>query len=615
MSLARNHFTKWIFMLFLSLITLSLLYSSLHARWTVVTPPIAISDREFWGVHFTSADEGWAVGYDGPNRRGALLLYQGGTWSSVTPPTVSADWQLWGIHFTSADEGWAVGWDIENRTGVLLHYQNGIWTKVTPSAMGSGWDLSGVHFTSANEGWAVGAGGTGVLLHYQNGTWSSVTPPTVSDSWYLTGVYFTSVDEGWAVGYDVENGTMVLLHYQNGDWTKVTPPTASDSRELKAVHFTSVDEGWAVGSEWVNSRGALIHYKNGTWTVVTPPTVGRSWYLKGVYFTSADEGWAVGTGGDFSYGPGVLLHYKNGTWTVVTPPTMSDRWWLNGIHFTSADEGWAVGIDANNRIGSLLHYDTFATLTIDKSGKGTGGVISDPSGINCGLDCTETFTEGQSITLTATPDLGSFFGGWSGGGCSATNTCVVTMTNDFSVTALFNPPLSTDAGTIGTQLTVSNSSLGSKKGKVLIGNTATKIITWTNTSITAEISKALPLEQHDVVVRPKEPKGALPITYQKAFTMMAPEISFSDSGGDSGMVRDVIGSFFSTKKGKVYLEDPTSGTKKNCKVTYWYMDPATGTSELRFVVPKLSKSFLAGIYSLKVTNKVGTTQTTFTVGP
>jgi hypothetical protein len=45
------------------------------------------------------------------------------------------------------------------------------------------------------------------------------------------------------------------------------------------------------------------------------------------------------------------------------------------------------------------------------------------------------------------------------------------------------------------------------------------------------------------------------------------------------------------------------------------MDPVTGASELRFVVPKLSKSFLAGTYQLVVTNKIGTVQTTFAVGP
>jgi N-acetylneuraminic acid mutarotase len=44
--------------------------------------------------------------------------------------------------------------------------------------------------------------------------------------------------------------------------------------------------------------------------------------------------------------------------------------------------------------------------------------------------------------LTAAPSSGSTFAGWSGGGCSGTGTCVVTMSSDQAVTATFNtvPP-------------------------------------------------------------------------------------------------------------------------------------------------------------------------------
>jgi hypothetical protein len=35
------------------------------------------------------------------------------------------------------------------------------------------------------------------------------------------------------------------------------------------------------------------------------------------------------------------------------------------------------------------------------------------------------------------------------------------------------------------------------------------------------------------------------------------------------------------------------------------MIPATGESELRFVVPKLSKSFTTGFYPLRIENKIG----------
>ena len=163
-------------------------------------------------------------------------------------------------------------------------------------------------------------------------------------------------------------------------------------------------------------------------------------------------------------------------------------------------------------------------------------------------------------------------------------------------------------GTIGTQVTISGGGFGTKKGKVLIGNAAAKIITWTPSSITCEIKKVLPLGAHPIEVKPKEPKGA-PIVNAGTFTMMPPDILSVDpnSGAEGGTIH-IAGSYFGTKKGKIYLEVP-GGKPKSCKVTSWGMDSIT------FAVPKTSKSFPAGTYPLMVTNKVGPASTSpdFTV--
>ena len=47
------------------------------------------------------------------------------------------------------------------------------------------------------------------------------------------------------------------------------------------------------------------------------------------------------------------------------------------------------------------------------------------------------------------------------------------------------------------------------------------------------------------------------------------------------------------------------------------MNPTTGASELKFFVPKLSNSFPASAYPLKVDNKIGiaTADTDFTILP
>jgi len=78
------------------------------------------------------------------------------------------------------------------------------------------------------------------------------------------------------------------------------------------------------------------------------------------------------------------------------------------------------------------------TLTVQKSGNGTGTVTSDPAGINCGSDCSEVYATGKQVTLTAQPDASSRFDGWSGD-CSGTNPTVqVTMDADKTCTATFS---------------------------------------------------------------------------------------------------------------------------------------------------------------------------------
>ena len=76
-------------------------------------------------------------------------------------------------------------------------------------------------------------------------------------------------------------------------------------------------------------------------------------------------------------------------------------------------------------------------LTVTKSGPGAGTVTSAPAGIACGADCSELYDQGTTVTLTAVQTLGSQFMGWSGGGCTGTGPCTVTMSAAQSVNALF----------------------------------------------------------------------------------------------------------------------------------------------------------------------------------
>jgi hypothetical protein len=76
-------------------------------------------------------------------------------------------------------------------------------------------------------------------------------------------------------------------------------------------------------------------------------------------------------------------------------------------------------------------------LSVAKTGSGNGTVTSNPAGINCGSDCSHSYTAGTVVTLAATPAAGSSFSGWSGA-CSGTSSCSVTMSESRSVTAAFD---------------------------------------------------------------------------------------------------------------------------------------------------------------------------------
>jgi hypothetical protein len=79
-------------------------------------------------------------------------------------------------------------------------------------------------------------------------------------------------------------------------------------------------------------------------------------------------------------------------------------------------------------------------LSVSLVGGGSGSLASTPAGISCPGTCSHDYTTGTVVTLTATPDSGWTFAGWSGGGCSGTGTCQVTMSSDQTVTATFTGP-------------------------------------------------------------------------------------------------------------------------------------------------------------------------------
>lgn len=120
----------------------------------------------------------------------------------------------------------------------------------------------------------------------------------------------------------------------------------------------------------------------------------------------------------------------------------------------AADGGGRVLVvhDALDDLGAVTLrgrvLTTWARLDVARAGRGGGAVTSVPAGVECGETCSAAFDGGATVTLTATPDGDSVFGGWSGA-CAGTGACTVTMSEARRVTATFLPLLPVDVTIAG----------------------------------------------------------------------------------------------------------------------------------------------------------------------
>jgi uncharacterized repeat protein (TIGR02543 family) len=94
-----------------------------------------------------------------------------------------------------------------------------------------------------------------------------------------------------------------------------------------------------------------------------------------------------------------------------------------------------VSMTADRNVTAMFVL-TPKVLTVTKSPSGGGTVTSTPGGIDCGADCSESYTHGTSVVLGASPATGYTFTGWSGA-CTGTGLCTLSMTADRNVTATF----------------------------------------------------------------------------------------------------------------------------------------------------------------------------------
>ncbi len=113
-------------------------------------------------------------------------------------------------------------------------------------------------------------------------------------------------------------------------------------------------------------------------------------------------------------------------------------------------------------------------LTVEKAGLGSGQV--EAQNISCGTNCSANYSHETLVTLSATADSGSFFAGWSGGECSGTDDCTVTMDQVVTVTATFDLGTASSATYTITATAGSNGSI-TPQGETIVNKGAAQLYT------------------------------------------------------------------------------------------------------------------------------------------
>jgi alpha-tubulin suppressor-like RCC1 family protein len=96
-----------------------------------------------------------------------------------------------------------------------------------------------------------------------------------------------------------------------------------------------------------------------------------------------------------------------------------------------------VGATPGGNAATSLTSTGSVQVSVSLAGTEDGSVTSSPGGIDCGSDCSETYTFVTSVTLTPLADPHAQFTGWSGASCSGLDPCTVTTDAHHSVTAPF----------------------------------------------------------------------------------------------------------------------------------------------------------------------------------
>ena len=228
----------------------------------------------------------------------------------------------------------------------------------------------------------------------------------------------TGIDCGTDCSETYDYGTMVML--------TATPSGASSFGGWSGDGCSGTSPTCTVTMDQARNIGAAFDLNSFSLSVALSGTGGGS------VTSSAGAISCPGTCSD-SYSAGTMV-----TLTATPDGTSTFTGWTGDC---SGSTTCSVTMSVAHSVTATFARITYV-LNVNKTGSGSGLVTSNPTGINCGSDCSQSYTKGTSVVLTQSADPGSTFIGWSGAGCSgAGTTCTVAMSQARTVSAEFCTPV------------------------------------------------------------------------------------------------------------------------------------------------------------------------------
>jgi hypothetical protein len=328
--------------------------------------------------------------------------------------------------------------------------KEGIWTQHTVAGSGGGpsvvrwYELTPGASTPRQTGTVSGpsgsfafngaispaSDGTSAAVFYNSGSSSRLADMRVQDRRSDTTLGTTFEDLPLATSNDIDGDLSCpsqdpsALSCRWGDYAGASPDPSNPCL-VWGTSMLTVDSPDGFGTPQWGTQNAAIDTSSGTCLV--PVVVAKAGSGSGTV-TSSPAGISCGATCSHSYDAGTSVTL------TATPATGSV---FSGWSGACSGTG-ACHLTMNQAKAVTATFTALPeTLTVTKSGSGSGTVTSNVSGISCGSTCSHAYSFGTSVTLAATPATGSAFSGWSGA-CSGTGACTVSMTQARVVTATFS---------------------------------------------------------------------------------------------------------------------------------------------------------------------------------